>query len=91
VGGGGDYLRGLRQAQADETAARARMAALAERAARTEQLAQENSRLRALLELRPAVAVRSLPAEVMYEAADPFRARSSSTAARSTAWCWARP
>jgi hypothetical protein len=70
--GGGDYLRGLRQAQADETAARARMAALAERAARTEQLAQENSRLRALLELRPAVIVRSLPAEVMYEAADTF-------------------
>lgn len=70
--GGGDYLRGLRQAQADETVARARMAALAERAARTEQLAQENSRLRALLELRPAVIVRSLPAEVMYEAADTF-------------------
>jgi rod shape-determining protein MreC len=41
--GGGDYLRGLRQAQADERAARARMAALAERAARTEQLAQENA------------------------------------------------
>ena len=38
-----------RQAQADEGAARARMAALAERAARTEQLAQENTRLRALL------------------------------------------
>lgn len=70
--GGGDYLRGLRQAQADEKAAHARMATLAERAARTEQLAQENARLRALLDLRPAVPVRVLTAEVMYEAADPF-------------------
>ena len=70
--GGGDYLRGLAQAQADERAARARMAAVAERAARTDQLAQENARLRALLDLRPAVAVRSLPAELLYEAADPY-------------------
>ena len=43
-----------------------------ERAARTEQLAQENARMRALLELRPALAVRSTPAEVLYEAADPY-------------------
>jgi len=70
--GGGDYLRGLQQAQADERAAQARLAALSERAARAEQLAQENARLRALLELRPALAVRSLPAEVLYEAADPY-------------------
>jgi rod shape-determining protein MreC len=46
------------------------MAAVAERAARTDQLAQENARLRALLDLRPALTVRALPAEVMYEAAD---------------------
>ena len=32
----------------------------------------ENERLRALLELRPALQVRSIPAEVLYEAADPF-------------------
>jgi rod shape-determining protein MreC len=70
--GGGDYLRGLKEAQAGEAAAQARMAVVAERAARTEQLAQENARLRALLELRPALAVRSMPAEVMYEAADPY-------------------
>ena len=48
--GGSDYLRGLNQAQQDERAARLKMAAVAERAARTEQLAQENARLRALLE-----------------------------------------
>ena len=74
--GGGDYLRGLQEAQAAERTARARMAAVAERAARTEQLAQENARLRALLELRPAIAVRSLTAEVMYEAADPYSRRA---------------
>ena len=70
--GGGDYLRGLQQAQAGEREAQARLAAQSERAARAEQLAQENARLRALLELRPALVVRSLPAEVMYEAADPY-------------------
>lgn len=73
--GGGDYLRGLREAQAAERSAGARMAEVAERAARTEQLAHENARLRALLELRPAVAVRSLAAEVLYEAADPYSRR----------------
>lgn len=70
--GGADYLRSLQQAQAAERQAQERLAALAERTARAEQLAQENARLRALLELRPAIAVRSQPAEVMYEAADPF-------------------
>ena len=70
--GGGDYLQGLRRALAAEQAARARMAAVAERASRTEQLAQENGRLRALLDLRPAIEVRSQPAEVLYEAADPY-------------------
>ena len=70
--GGGDYLQGLRKALAAEQAAQVRMAAVAERAARTEQLAQENTRLRALLELRPALTVRAQPAEVLYEAADPY-------------------
>lgn len=70
--GGSDYLRGLNQAQQDERAARVKLAAVAERAARTEQLAQENARLRALLDLRPAISVRSQPAEVLYEAADPY-------------------
>ncbi len=70
--GGSDYLRGLQQARAGERDARAQLAALAERATRAEQLGQENARLRALLELRPAIQVRALPAEVMYEAADPY-------------------
>jgi rod shape-determining protein MreC len=70
--GGSDYLRGLNQAQLSERQARAKLASVAERAARTEQLAQENARLRALLELRPAINVRSQPAELLYEAADPY-------------------
>lgn len=73
--GGSDYLRGLNQAQLAEREARVKLAAVAERAARTEQLAQENARLRALLELRPAFNVRSQPAEVLYEAADPYSRR----------------
>jgi rod shape-determining protein MreC len=72
VQGGDDYLRGLRSAQEAERAAAQRVAAQAERALRTEQLAQENQRLRALLELRAATPVRSAPAEVLYEAADPY-------------------
>ncbi|MDO8439502.1 MAG: rod shape-determining protein MreC [Telluria sp.] len=69
---GGDYLQGLQQARADERDAQTRLAALAERASRAELLAQENARLRALLELRPAIQVRSMSAEVMYVAADPY-------------------
>lgn len=72
VTGGSDYLRGLEQALASENRMRAQLAAQAERAARADQLAQENARLRALLELRPALVVHSQAAEVMYEAPDPF-------------------
>lgn len=68
----GDYLGGLQAARASEDAARARLAAQAERAARSDQLAIENSRLRALLELRPALQVKSVAAEVLYQAPDPF-------------------
>ncbi|MCY7314085.1 MAG: rod shape-determining protein MreC [Rubrivivax sp.] len=70
--GGSDYLRGLARARNDERAALERMAQVAERAARTDQLALENTRLRALLELRAAVVVKSAPAEVLFEAADPY-------------------
>lgn len=70
--GGEGYLRGLRDAQTAEREVRQRLAGQAERAQRTEQLAQENARLRALLELRAATPVRSRPAEVLYEAADPY-------------------
>jgi rod shape-determining protein MreC len=70
--GGSDYLGGLRQALTREAQAQARLAAQAERVLRAEQLAQENTRLRALLNLRPALTGRAQPAEVMFEAADPY-------------------
>jgi rod shape-determining protein MreC len=72
VTGMSDYLRGLAAAREAERQAHEALAAQSARAARAEQLAQDNARLRALLELRPALALRSLPAEVLYEAADPY-------------------
>ncbi len=72
VTGGAGYLQGLAAARDGQQQAEQRAAALAEKATRAEQLATENARLRALLELRPALSVRSLPAEVLYEGADPF-------------------
>ena len=42
------------------------------RAYQVEQLQLENSRLRALLELRPTLAVSGTPAQVLYDAADPY-------------------
>ena len=69
---GADYLGGLQSALAREQAARSALAAQSERSARAEQLAQENARLRGLLDLRPALAVRSIAADVLYEASDPY-------------------
>lgn len=70
--GGSDYLVGLQNALAKESAARRELAAQAERALRVEQLETENKRLRALLDLRAALTVRHQTAEVLYEAPDPF-------------------
>ncbi len=67
-----DHLQGLNRALAAEDRVRQQLVSHAERLARGEQLGQENAKLRALLELRPALQVRSVPAEVMYEAADPY-------------------
>jgi len=71
----GDYLNGLDSALDSEQAARRELARQAERALRVEQLEQENAHLRGLLELRPALAVRSLAAELLYEAPDAFSRR----------------
>lgn len=68
----GNYLQGLQRAGSAESTARRELVRLAERAARADQLLAENARLRALLELRPALTVRSKAAEVLYEAADPY-------------------
>lgn len=66
------YLDGIAEARASADAARRQLATQAEKVTQIELLAAENQRLRALLELRPALQVRSLPAEVLYEAADPY-------------------
>jgi rod shape-determining protein MreC len=72
LAGGRDYMGGLARAIAAEQTARGELARQAERAQRTDQLQLENSRLRALLELRPTLTVRSQAAEILYEAADPY-------------------
>ena len=72
MSGGRDYLGGLSRALAAEQAARSEAVRQSERALRADQLSQENGRLRALLELRPTIAVHSQAAELLYEAADPY-------------------
>jgi len=67
-----DYSIGLHEAVTRADAARSALAAQSERAMRTDQLLQENKRLRALLELRPGLQVKSQAAQVLYEASDPF-------------------
>ena len=70
--GGNKYFRGLTQALLNEDAARKQLAVQAERTALAERLAIENGRLRGLLNLQPALSVKSFAAEVLYEASDPF-------------------
>lgn len=69
---GSEYVTGLQGALSREQAARAELVRQAERALRVEQLAEENARMRGLLELRPALTVRSVAAEVLFEATDPY-------------------
>ena len=70
-----DYLRGTERAMAAESQARLQLVLQAERLSRAAQLQTENQRLRALLDLQPALEVPSLAAEVLYEAADPYSRR----------------
>ena len=72
LSGGSDYLRGLSQALERDDAARKQLAMQAERVTQAERLSAENAHLRALLDLAPALAVRTQAAEVLYEAADPY-------------------
>ena len=72
VGDARTWFAGLSSATAGEQAARQALAKQSERAMRVDQLLQENARLRALLELRPGLSVRSQAAELLYEAADPY-------------------
>lgn len=67
-----DYLAGLDAARQAEAAARAALSSQAQRQLQLGQLEQENARLRALLGLRDHVTTRSLTAQVMYDAPDPY-------------------
>jgi rod shape-determining protein MreC len=67
-----EYLKGLQRALANERAAREKLARQSEQAARADRLDAENKRLRALLDLRASIEVRSRAAEVLIEAADPY-------------------
>jgi len=71
----GDYMRGTERAMEAENQARRQLVLQAEKFSRAEQLKAENQRLRALLDLRPALQVSSVSAEVLYEAADPYSRR----------------
>jgi rod shape-determining protein MreC len=67
-----EYMGGLHQAQADLSRAELALTTQSAKAARVDTLTAENNRLRALVDLRPALAVKSTAAEVLYEASDPF-------------------
>ena len=68
----GDYFSGITEARTREAEALEKAALMSERSLRAEQVAAENAQLRQLLDLRAAISVRSIPAELLYEAADPF-------------------
>lgn len=72
VRGAGRYMTSLHAAQQGEALARTQLAAQAERSQQVELLTLENQRLRALLEMRERVQTRSVGAQVLYDAADPY-------------------
>lgn len=67
-----DYVQGVQHARSGEDQARRALAQQSERAAQVETLMVENARLRELLELRPALGVKSQAAEIMYDGPDPY-------------------
>ncbi len=66
------HFGGLERALAREKVAHLALAHQSLQEARLKELQRENDRLRTLLELRPSIQVKSLAAEVLYEAADPY-------------------
>jgi rod shape-determining protein MreC len=70
--GGGEYFQSLSRVQAAEEAARKKLAEQGVRASQVEQLEQENTRLRKLLDLRERITTPAHAAEVLYDAADPY-------------------
>ncbi|HSI51918.1 MAG TPA: rod shape-determining protein MreC [Ideonella sp.] len=70
--GMGEYFGGVHQAYARADALQQKLVVQSEQSASAGRLAHENAELRALLGLRPGLQVRSLAAEVLYEAPDPY-------------------
>ncbi|MBU6436285.1 MAG: rod shape-determining protein MreC, partial [Betaproteobacteria bacterium] len=65
-------LQSLRDAQRERDAAQAQSRDMAVRAQRADQLALENARLRALLDLRQSAQPQAIAGEILYESRDPF-------------------
>ncbi|SCK36325.1 rod shape-determining protein MreC [Variovorax sp. HW608] len=72
VVGGSRYLEDLQDAQAKEAEARKALALQSERASQADLLAQENARLRSMLELRQVTQTPGRVAEVLYDTSDPY-------------------
>jgi len=67
-----DFIDKVQLVDAAHTGLTEKLRQQSARAYQVEQLELENSRLRALLELRPALAVSGTAAQVLYDAADPY-------------------
>ena len=70
--GGSQYFEDLQVAQRNEAEARKTLALQAQRASQADTLAQENARLRSMLDLRATTQTPGRIAEVLYDAADPY-------------------
>jgi rod shape-determining protein MreC len=70
-----EYFTTLNTALANEEAARRKLVLQSQRANQVEQLSSENAQLRKLLGLRERLNSPSVPAEVLYDAADPYTRR----------------
>lgn len=70
--GGSQYFESLNNSQTKEAAAQYKLGLQSQRAVQVEQLTLENTRLRALLEMRARINTPALAAQVLYDAADPY-------------------
>jgi len=66
------YFATLVEVQQDNAELRRGQLEAAQRLLRFEQIERDNAQLRALLQMAPTVAVRSVAAEILYDAPDPF-------------------
>jgi rod shape-determining protein MreC len=72
AGEAADFINKVQSADAVQTGLVEKLRQQSARAYQVEQLELENRRLRALLELRPTLAVSGTAAQVLYDAADPY-------------------